>query len=59
MVSLKFWKHKEKVYEHKNTRLVVTGTCSANDKKALEEDLKKKGVNAVVTTNPVLGVFDI
>ena len=57
-MKIKFWA-KEKSYEHKNTRLVVTGTCSENDKKALEADLKAKGVNAVVTTNPVLGVFDI
>ena len=46
-------------YAHKNTRLVVTGSCTSESNKNLEADLKKKGVNAVVTSNPVLGVFDI
>ena len=45
--------------EGKNVRLVVTGVSSDNSRKELERQLNDKGVKAVVTDNPVLGVFDL
>jgi len=56
-----FNKKKEKKNEgkFKNVRLIVTGTCSDSCQKQLRDDLKKKGVKAVITSSPVLGVFDL
>ena len=50
---------KPKNEENKNVTLVVTGVSSENSKKELEKQLNDKGVKAVVTDSPVLGVFDL
>ena len=52
-------KKKDDEAKFKDVRLVVTGNCGADCHKKLREDLKKKGVKAVVTSSPVLGVFDL
>jgi len=42
-----------------NVKLVVSGSSSPERLKELEEQLEKKGVKAVVTKEPILGVFDL
>jgi len=42
-----------------NVKLVVSGTSSEKGLKELEEKLEKKGIKAVVTKEPILGVFDL
>ncbi len=42
-----------------NVKLVVSGSSSPERLKALEEELEKKGIKAVVTKEPILGVFDL
>ena len=39
--------------------LVITGSNSDADNDKLVKDLEAKGVKAVVTKSPVLGVFDL
>jgi hypothetical protein len=39
--------------------LVVTGQTSDKGKEELEKKLATKGIKAVVTSEPVLGVFDL
>lgn len=52
-------KKKDEEIKNKNVRLVVTGNCGSDCHKKLREDLKKEGVKAVITSSPVLGVFDL
>ena len=54
----KFWQ-KTTWAKAKDTRLVVTGVCKDSEKIQLREDIKKLGVNVVVTSVPVLGTFDL
>lgn len=42
-----------------HVKLIVTGMCKESCKDKLLEDCKAKGVKAIVTDAPVLGVFDI
>ena len=42
-----------------NVKLIVSGSSSPERLKELEEQLEKKGVKAVVTKEPILGVFDL
>ncbi len=42
-----------------NVKLIVSGTSSPEKLKELEEQLEKKGIKAVVTKEPILGVFDL
>ena len=42
-----------------HVKLIVTGVCKESDKNQIIKDCKDKGVKAVVTSAPVLGVFDI
>jgi len=42
-----------------NVKLVVSGTSSDKGLKELEEKLEEKGIKAVVTKEPILGVFDL
>ncbi len=42
-----------------NVKLVVSGSSSPERLNELEEQLEKKGVKAVVTKEPILGVFDL
>ena len=42
-----------------NVKLVVSGSSSDKGLKDLEEKLEKKGIKAVVTKEPILGVFDL
>jgi len=42
-----------------HVKLIVTGVCKDTCKEKLKADCKAKGVKAVVTDVPVLGVFDI
>ena len=52
-------KKEDKEPDNKNVRLIVTGQCGDVCKEQLKKDLKEKGVKAVVTSSPVLGVFDL
>jgi len=40
-------------------KLIVSGSSSPERLKELEEQLEKKGIKAVVTKEPILGVFDL
>jgi len=42
-----------------NVKLVVSGTSSDKGLKELELKLEEKGIKAVVTKEPILGVFDL
>ncbi len=42
-----------------NVKLVVSGSSSDKGLKDLEDKLEKKGIKAVVTKEPILGVFDL
>jgi len=42
-----------------NVKLVVSGTSNPTALKELEKKLEEKGVKAVVTKEPILGVFDL
>ena len=54
----KFW-NKTTWVKAKDVRLVVTGMCKESDQIKLAEAIKEKGVNTVVTSLPVLGIFDL
>jgi hypothetical protein len=59
-MQIKFRTKKEpENHVQQGVKLVVTGVTNDEKKKLLQQELEKKGIKAVVTSEPVLGVFDL